>query len=131
MTNTIITPPPDRIPIKMEEVKREYGGGIVDLLKELNRIRLKSKGRLTSLPITDRKSLRWTLAWKTERVSYEMSVIVRFDDDGQVARVAGVWVHRHASTPMDYEGHTPTTRMHRLATLSIAGIREAIDAEWG
>jgi hypothetical protein len=31
---------------------------------------------------------------------------------------------------MDFEGHTPTTRMRRLTSLSIAAIREAIDAEW-
>ncbi len=131
MTDSVTITPPDRMTPKMEEIKREFGGEIVDLFKELNRIRLKGVGTITPLPVMDRKSLRWSLSWKAEPISFEISIIIRFEDDGQVARVAGVWVHRHASTPMDFEGHTPTTRMHRLTTLTMPAIREAIDAEWG
>jgi hypothetical protein len=42
-----------------------------------------------------------------------------------------VFVHRHASTSLDYEDHTPTTRMRRLTGFSMKDIREAIEAELG
>jgi hypothetical protein len=120
----------ERIDRKIDEVKTTLGKDIVTLLKQINTTRLAGKGKVAAMPVTDRASLRWTLAWRQERVSYDLNVVVRFDDDGQTARVAGVWVHRHASTPLEFEGHTPTTRMHRLTGLSIKEIREAIEAEW-
>lgn len=119
-----------RIAAKIEEVTREYGADLYNLLKEMNDTRLRGKGKLTPTPIFDRNSLRWTLAWRGDNVSYEMNIIVRFEDDGHEARVAQVWVHRHASTPVQFEGHTPTTRMHRLAGLNLAEIRDAVHAEW-
>ncbi len=120
----------DRINAKMEEIKSEFDDSIRNLLQEMNKSRLKGKGKVSLLPIVERNSLRWTLGWKTGKVSIEMSVIVRFEDTGQTARVAGAWVHRHASTPIDYDGHTPTTKMRRLNSLSIAEIQEAMEAEW-
>ena len=119
----------ERINKKIEEVKIALGKDLVVLLKQANATRLAGKGKVTTAPVVDRASLRWRLEWKQDRVSYDMNVVVRFDDDGQTARVAGVWVHRHASTPMEFEGHTPTTRM-RITGLDIEEIREAIEAEW-
>ena len=119
-----------RINQKIEEVKVALGKDIVTLLKQVNAARLAGKGKVAATPVADRASLRWTLEWKKDRISYDLNVVVRFDDDGQTARVAGVWVHWHVSTPLEFEGHTPTTRMHRLTGLSIKEIREAIDAEW-
>ena len=121
----------ERINAKIAEIRRDNGDGIRALLKEVNKTRLNNKGKITGAPIVEGTSLRWTLAWKEERrISLELNIVVSIEDDGQHARVGRVWVHRHASTPMDYEGHTPTTRMRRLAGLSIAEIRDAIDAEW-
>ena len=121
----------ERINAKIAEIRRDNGDGIRALLKEVNKTRLNSNGKITEAPIVEATSLRWTLAWKEERrISLELNIVVNIEDDGQHARVGRVWVHRHASTPMDYEGHTPTTRMRRLAGLSIAEIRDAIDAEW-
>ncbi len=119
-----------RIDAKIEEVKGEYAAGIRELLSEINQTRLKGKGKVEP-PVVDGSSLRWTLAWREEhKISLELNIVVNVEDDGRQARVDRVWVHRHASTPMDFEGHTPTTRMRRLTRLSIATIREAIDAEW-
>lgn len=120
-----------RIAKKIEEIKTTLGKDLVELLKQINTTRLAGKGQVTATPIVDRASVRWTLAWAQDKISYDLNVVVRFDDDGKHARVAGVWVHRHASTPLEYDGHTPTTRMHRLTGLSLQEIREAIDAEWG
>jgi hypothetical protein len=120
----------ERIDKKIEEVKTTVGRDIVTLLRQINAARLGGKGKVTMTPVADRASLRWMLEWKQDKISYDLNVIVRFDDDGQTARVAGVWVHRHASTPLEFEGHTPTTRMHRLTGLSIKEIKAAIEAEW-
>jgi hypothetical protein len=119
-----------RIAKKIEEVRVAFGKDIVTLLKQVNATRLAGKGKVATVPLVDRASLRWGLAWKEGKIAYDINVVVRFEDDGQAANIAGVWVHRHASTPIDYEGHTPTTRMHRLTGLVIKEIREAIDAEW-
>ncbi len=120
-----------RITEKIEQVKHAYSDEINELLKEVNRARLNGKGKITEAPIVEGNSLRWTLAWKEERkISLELNIVVNIEDDGQQARVGRVWVHRHASTPLDYEGHTPTTRMRRLTALSIPEIKEAIEAEW-
>lgn len=128
---TALTPAQEqRIAAKIDQVKREFGADIYGLLKEQNDLRLKGKGKLNQEPVMDRHSLRWTLAWRGENVSYEMNIIVRLEDDGQEAHVAQVWVHRHASTPVEFEGHTPTTRMHRLSGLDLTDIRNAIEVEW-
>jgi len=120
----------ERITQKIDQVKATLGNDIVTMLEQVNATRLAGKGKVTPTPVADRASLRWVLEWKQGKISYDLNVVVRFDDDGQTARVAGVWVHRHASTPLEFEGHTPTTRMHRLTGLSIKEIREAIEAEW-
>jgi hypothetical protein len=120
----------ERIAQKIEEVKMMLGKDIVALLKQVNATRLRGKGKVVATPIVDRASLRWMLEWKQEKVSYDLNVVIRFEDDGKVARVAGIWVHRHASTPLEFEGHTPTTRIHRLTGFSIKEILEAIEAEW-
>ena len=120
-----------RVDTKIKEITRAYGGQINNLLKEINQARLKSNGRITPTPVIENNNLRWTLTWKEQqKISFELNVVVSVEDDGHAARVGRVWVHRHASTEIDFEGHTPTTRMRRLATLSMDAIREAIDAEW-
>lgn len=117
-----------RINELIEEIKNGIGKEITALLKEINATRLGGKGKLAKL-VVDRASLRWTLAWEHHKISYDLNVIIRLEDNGKMARVAGVWVHRHASTPLDYEGHTPTTRMHRLTGLVLEEIKEAIETE--
>jgi hypothetical protein len=117
-----------RINELIEEIKNGIGKEITALLKEINATRLAGKGKLAK-PVVDRASLRWTLAWEQNKISYDLNVVVRLEDNGKAARVAGVWVHRHASTPLDYEGHTPTTRMHRLTGLALEDIKAAIEAE--
>ena len=131
----------ERIHQKIEEIKSQFGTGIHTLLQEVNKAKLKGKGKITAAPAVDQNTLRWTLAWKATApgavgkkagaVSFELNIVVFVEDDGREARVAKVWVHRRASTPMEFEGHTPTTRMRRLAHLSLSEIREAIEAEWG
>jgi len=119
-----------RVDAKIEEIERAYGSDIRDLLKEVGRTRLKNKGKLTLAPVIENNSLRWSLTWKEQqKISLELHVIVSVEDDGHAARVGRVWIHRHASTPIDFEGHTPTTRMRRLTGLSIEEIRAAIYAE--
>jgi hypothetical protein len=119
-----------RVDAKIAEIDRAYGSDIRDLLKEVGRTRLRNKGKLTLAPVIENNSLRWTLSWREQqKISLELHVIVSVEDDGHTAKVGRVWIHRHASTPIDFEGHTPTTRMRRLTSLSIEEIREAIDAE--
>jgi hypothetical protein len=118
-----------RIKRKIEEVKNDFGDAICDLLKEVSKTHLKGKGKLAAAPVIERNSLRWTLEWKIGEISFDLNVIAVVEDDGRAARVARVLVQRHASTPLEFEGHTPTTRMRRVAKLSIADIREAIEAE--
>ncbi len=119
-----------RIASQIDRVIQEYSNAISDLLKETNKTRLKGRGKITEAPLIEGNSLRWTLTWKEQKVSYELSILVNIEDDGQKANVGRVWVHRRASTPIDFEGHTPTTRMRRLARLNIDEIREAIELEW-
>lgn len=59
-----------RINQVVEQIKREFGKGIVDLLKATNKKNLNGKGKVTSQPTIDRNSLRWTLAWKQDKISY-------------------------------------------------------------
>ncbi len=119
-----------RIEAMLEEIDRVYSSQIRDILKEINRTRLMNKAKLTLAPVIEHNSLRWSLLWKEQqKISFELHIVVSVEDNGQTAQVARVWIHRHASTPIDFEGHTPTTRMRRLTILSIDGIREAINAE--
>ena len=120
-----------RINHKVEEIKRDFGDALRDLLKDVNKTRLKNQGKLTAAPALERNSLRWTLAWKEGSINFDLNIVVAIEDDGKQAQVGRVWVQRHASTSLDYDGHTPTTRMRRLTMLSLDEIREAIDAEWG
>ncbi len=120
-----------RIDATIEGIKRDYSSRVVDLFQDLNTSRLSGNGKITAAPVVEGASLRWTLEWTEERkISFELSLVVNVEDDGREARIGRVWVHRHASTPLDYDGHTPTTRMRRLTGLSLREIREAIDAEW-
>ena len=120
-----------RVDAKLEEIKLAYGDAINRLLKEINQARLKGRGKIKPTPVIENNSLHWVLSWKEQqKISFELDVIVSIEDDGRAAKVGRVWVRRHASTEIDFDGHTPTTRMRRLATLSMEGIREAIDAEW-
>lgn len=121
----------ERIQEKIKEVEREFGEKIHTILQELNQTRLKGKAQLNQEPYADEHSLRWMMKWKEAKIAYEMSVVIRFEDTGREARIGGVWVRRHASTPLDFDGHTPTTRMRRVPNFSIKEIRDAIEAEWG
>jgi hypothetical protein len=119
-----------RIRVRIEEVRREYHDGIIDLLKEMNERRLLGKGQVASAPVVERTNIRWNLTWKEKlKISYDLNVVIGVEDDGKQARVGRVWVHRHASTPLDYEDHTPTSRMRRLSGFSMKEIREAVEAE--
>jgi len=120
----------ERIDQLIEQIKREFGNDILNLLKAANRKYLKSRGKLTHQPLIDWNNVRWSLSWKDAKMSYELNVVVAISDDGAQARVDRVWVHRHVSTSFDFEGHTPTTHMRRLTGLAIAEIAEAIDAEF-
>jgi hypothetical protein len=120
-----------RIVKEIEAVRHQVGDALSGILQDVNRERLKNKGKLTAAPKAERNSLRWTLEWKDGDVNYDLNVVVVVEDDGTQARVGRVWVQRHASTPLEFDGHTPTTRIRRLTMLSLPEIREAIEAEWG
>jgi hypothetical protein len=120
----------DRINQKIDQIKGELGAAIVSLLKDTNKRHLKSKGKVNTSPTIERNSVRWTLAWTEEKATFDLSVVIAILDDGSKARVDRVWVHRHVTTPFDYDGHTPTTHMRRLTSLSIAEIKTAVEAEF-
>jgi hypothetical protein len=121
-----------RMKAKIDQVRQEYGDAIVDLLNEKNARLLQGKGEISIEPIIEHTNVRWVLSWtEQEKISFDLNVVIGIEDDGKQARVGRVWVHRHASTPLDFDGHTPTTRMRRLTGLSIREIREAIEQEWG
>ncbi len=120
----------NRISQKIEQVKGELGTAVVNLLRDANKRHLKSKGRVSAVPTIDRNSLYWTLAWKEDKATFALRVVIAIMDDGTQARIDRVWVHRHVTTPFDYDGHTPTTHMRRLTSLSIAEIKSAVEAEF-
>jgi hypothetical protein len=120
----------ERISNKLDEIQQEIGTSIVELLREMNKTKLAGKGKVSMRPTRERASMRWTLAWKQEKISYDLNLIVSVNDDGTQARVDRVWVHRHASSDYDFDGHTPTTRMRRLTSLSLEEIKQAIEAEF-
>jgi hypothetical protein len=124
-------PQRERLKEKIKEIEEQFGGDIYAILDELNRSHLKGKGHLNKEPYKDEYSLRWLIKWKESKIAYEMSVVIRVEDTGHEASIGGVWVRRHASTPLDYEGHTPTTRMRRVTNFTMQSIRDAIQAEWG
>ena len=121
----------ERIEEKIQEIEREFAGKIYGLLQQINKSRLRGKASLNQDPYIDEHSLRWVMKWKEARIAYEMGIVIRVEDTGREARIGGVWVRRHASTPLDFEGHTPTTRMRRVANFSLKEIKDAIEAEWG
>ena len=118
-----------RLNLKLEELSRTWNAGIVDLLRQANKSRLKGKGKVTPQPLIERNNLRWSLEWKEGKISFDLNVVVNVEDDGKQAQVSRVWVHRHASSSLDFEGHTPTTRMRRLTGLSLEEIQQAVEAE--
>ncbi len=122
----------ERIQKKISEIQSRYGKDLADLLEEINRARLGGKAQVAPVPQIDQNTLRWSLKWKTEdKVTFELVIAVGIEDDGRAAKIRGVWVHRRAAAPIEYAGHTPTTRMIRLGTLiSIAAIREATESQW-
>ena len=120
----------NRINQKIDQVKNDIGVAVVSLLKDANKRFLKSQGKVSTVPTIDRDNVRWTLAWMEEKITFDLSVVVAVKDDENEARVERVWVHRHVTTPFDYDGHTPTTHMRRLTSLSIAEIKSAIEAEF-
>lgn len=119
----------ERISNKLDEIQQEWSKPIVELLRETNKIKLGNKARLVARPARDRSGLRWTLAWRDDKIAYDLNVVVHVEDDGKAAKVSKVIVHRHASADYDYDGHTPTTRMRRLSELSLTEIKQAIEAE--
>lgn len=119
-----------RINQKIDEIKSEHGSRIIGLLKEVNQTRLKGKGKVIDTPTIDRNNVRWTLAWKEGSISFDLNVVVSIEDDGKQSRVGKVWIHRHAASSLDFDGHTPTTRMKRLTSLSLGEIRQAIEVEF-
>ena len=121
----------ERLQQKIREVERDFGTNIYELLMGFNRERLNGKASLNDEPYTDDHSLRWTMKWKEAKIAYELSIVIRVEDTGREARVGGVWVRRHASTPLDFDGHTPTTRMRRVTNLTMKELRDAVEAEWG
>ena len=121
----------ERLHEKIKQVNHEFGAKIYEMLMQFNRERLNGKASLNDEPYTDEHSLRWMMKWKEAKITYELSIVIRVEDTGREARVGGVWVHRHASTPLDFDGHTPTTRMRRVSNFSLKEIKNAIEAEWG
>ncbi len=119
-----------RIDQKIEQVKSDIGNSVVNLLKRANKIHLKGEGTATSAPTIEHNTVRWTLAWKEEEITYELNIVVAILDDGTQAHVDRVWVHRHVTTPFDFDGRTPTTHMRRLTSLSSAEIKNAVEAEF-
>ncbi|MBI5029542.1 MAG: hypothetical protein HZB51_03380 [Chloroflexi bacterium] len=120
----------NRINQKIEQIKNDIGVAITNLLKDANKRYLKTKGKVSTMPTIDHNNLRWTLAWTEEKITFDLSVVIAVTDNGTEARVDRVWVHRHVTTPFDYDGHTPTTHMRRLTSLSIAEIKSAVEAEF-
>ncbi|MBI5303512.1 MAG: hypothetical protein HY868_15365 [Chloroflexi bacterium] len=120
-----------RIKQLIGNIQVEFGDSVGALLQEVNHIRLKDNGTLLAKAAVERDSIRWTLEWHEGPIQFDLNVVAAIEDDGRYAKIARVWVQRHATTPLDYDGHTPTTRMRRLTALSLAEIREAIEAEWG
>jgi len=120
----------DRTNQKLDQVKADLNLAVIGLLRDANKRHLKSAGKVNTVPTIDRNSIRWTLAWQEEKTTFDLSVVVAVVDDGKEARIERVWVHRHATTPFDYDGHTPTTHMRRLTSLSIAEIKSAVEAEF-
>lgn len=121
----------ERLQEKIKEVNRDFGSKIYEMLMHFNRERLNGKASLNDEPYTDEHSLRWMMKWKQAQITYELSIVIRVEDTGREARVGGVWVRRHASTPLDFEGHTPTTRMRRVTNFTMKEIQDAVEAEWG
>ena len=124
------TTPQERINAKIAQVKQEHDEPFVRLLTQVNKTHLHGKGKLTAVAEVDRNSLRWTLAWTADKIDFDLNIVVNIADDGKQAHIDRVWVHRHVSAPFDHEGHTPTTHMRRLTSLSIAEIKEAIETEF-
>lgn len=120
----------DRIDQKIEQIKQDIGRGVIDLLRQVNRTHLKHRGKISLLPMIDRNNVRWSLTWQEGTMSFALNVVVALKDDGTQALVDRVWVHRHVTTPFDFDGHTPTTRMRRLTGLSLEEIGKAIEAEF-
>lgn len=120
----------ERIDKKLGEIQRDVEPEIEALFGELNRARLNGRGEMGKM-VRDGNSLRWALAWREDSgIAYQLVVILYVEDDGRVARFSRGWVHRRASTPIEYEGHTPTTKMRRIASTSPAEIKDAILGEW-
>jgi hypothetical protein len=122
--------PSARVIQKIEEIKRDFGPGILHLLHQANQTFLQAKGLVSPTAKVDRNNIRWTLAWQDGALAFDLNVVISIDDDGKQARVGRVWLHRHAASTLAFEGHTPTTRMKRLTKLSLPEIKEAIELEF-
>ncbi len=120
----------ERIDKKLVEIQRDVEPEVNGLFRELNLARLDGRGKIGKT-VRDKTSVRWSLAWSVESgIAYELVVILYVEDDGSTARFARGWVHRRAAAPVEFEGHTPTTRMRRIPTASPADVKDAILAEW-
>lgn len=120
-----------RINQMIDSLKNEFSSGVVAMLKDANRAHLNGKGKVTLSPVVDSMSIRWMLVWNEGKVSFELNIVVTMMDDGAQARVDRVWVHRHVTTPFDFDGNTPSTHMHRLTGLNLPEIRAAVESEFG
>ncbi len=120
----------ERIDKKLGEIQREVEPEVNGLFRELNRARLDGKGSIGRM-VRDKSSVRWSMAWSEESgVAYELVVILYVEDDADAARFSKGWVHYRASAPAEFDGHTPTTKMRRLASALPGDIKDAILAEW-
>ncbi len=132
MATQSIAPQNERLAKKLDEVEDEYDIPISDLFAEINRTQLGDAGKRVATPYRDEYSLRWVMKWDgADSASYELSIVFRVEDTGSEARIAGIWVRRHASMPFDFDGDTPTTHMRRVTDISMDGIRAAVEAEMG
>lgn len=113
-----------------QQFQQEHGKRIIDLLGETNRAHLNGKGKLLLQPFINGNLVRWTLTWMQDQIAFDLNIVLNLVSNGGQAQVESVFVHRHASTPYDFPGHTPTTRMRRVKGFSMTAIKDAIQAEF-
>jgi hypothetical protein len=116
-----------RLKAKAEEVARALGAPIEQLLADVNVTRLNNGGKIIPAEI-QAHHVRWALEWKSNAITYRLRVVVRLADNGQAARAEQTMVQCEASTPYNFEGHTPTTTMRQVVGVDLPHIREAVIA---
>lgn len=109
-------------------IAQNIGPGIQQLFAELNRTRLNGQGKVKSE--ISRRVIRWMLEWRTQSITYKMRVMILLADDEKRAFVDRVLVQKEASTPAIFEGHTPTTTMKQVTSVSLEEIHRALMELW-